>query len=72
MNKKVTGVIFAALTAVLISGTVLIPNVAITVFAAEQMSDQEQPTPPSEGAPKNDDNEHSGHDMNDMHDMKNM
>jgi hypothetical protein len=68
MNKKVTGIIFAALTAVLISGTVLMPTVT-TVFAAEQMSDQEQPTPPSEDAPKDDDNGHSGHDM---HDMKNM
>jgi len=68
MNKKVTGIIFAALTAVFISGTVLMPTVA-TVFAAEQTSDQEQPTPPPEDAPKDGDNGHSGHDM---HDMKNM
>lgn len=60
MNKKVTGIIFAALTAVFISGTVLLPTTA-TVFAAEE-TNQEQPAP-SQEAPKDGGNEHSGHHM---------
>ena len=67
MNKKVTRMIFAALVAVFVSGTVLMP-VMTTVFAAEQ-TNQEQPTPPPEDAPKDSGNEHSGQDM---HNMKNM
>ncbi len=63
MNKKVTRMIFAALAAVFVSGTVLLP-IMTTAFAAEQTSDQEQqPTPPPEDAPKNGGNEHSGHHM---------
>ncbi|MDF2634224.1 MAG: hypothetical protein K0R78_1098 [Pelosinus sp.] len=58
MNKKVTRMIFAALVAVLVSGTVL-PTTAM-VFAAEQNS-QEQPAPAD--APKDGGNEHSGHHM---------
>lgn len=68
MKKKVTKIILATLTAVFISGTVLMPTVA-TVFAAEQTDDQEQSTSPPENAPKDGDSGHSGHDM---HDMKNM
>ena len=64
MNKKVTRIIFAALVAVFVSGSILMP-VMTTVFAAEQTSDQEQqPTPtPPEDAPKVDGNAHSGHNM---------
>jgi|GEM_PF-1631199 len=67
MNKKIMGIIFAGVVAVFISGTILMPTIT-TVFAAEQ-TNQEQPTPPAEDAPKDGGNEHSGHDM---HDMKNM
>lgn len=68
MNKKIMGIIFAGLVAVFISGGILMPTIA-TVFAAEQVSDQEQPAPPAQDAPKDGGNEHSGHAM---HDMKNM
>jgi len=67
MNNKVTRMIFATLVAVFVSGTVLMP-VMTTVFAAEQ-TNQEQPTPPPEDAPKDGGSQHSGHDM---HNMKNM
>ncbi|SFL49039.1 hypothetical protein [Pelosinus propionicus] len=60
MNKKVTRMIFAALAAVFISGTALLPN-ATKAFAAEP-TNQEQPAPP-EDAPKDSGNEHSGHHM---------
>jgi len=67
MNKKI---IFTALVAVFVFGTVLMP-VMTTVFAAEQTSDQEQqPTPPPpENAPKDGGNEHSGHNMDNMKNM---
>ncbi len=52
--------IFAALAAVFISGTVLLPT-ATKAFAAEP-TNQEQPAPP-EDAPKDNSNEHSGHHM---------
>ena len=51
--------IFAAFSAVVISGTVLLPNTK--TFAAEP-ANQEQPAPP-EDAPKDSSNEHSGHHM---------
>jgi len=60
--NRVTRMFFAALITVFVSGTVLIPTMT-TVFAAEQASDQEQPVPPSEDAPKDGGNEHSGHHM---------
>lgn len=60
MNNKVTRMIFTALAAVFISGTVLLPTTA-KVFAAEQ-TNQEQPAPPQD-APKDGGNEHSGHHM---------
>ena len=62
MNKKVTRIIFAALVAVFVSGTVLLPTTA-TVFAAEQTADQEKPATPPENAPKDGGNEHSSHHM---------
>lgn len=63
MNKKGMRIIFAALIAVFITGTVLMPAM-VTVFAAEQTSSEEQqPTPPSEDSPKDGGNEHSGHHM---------
>lgn len=52
--------IFAALAAVFISGTVLLPT-ATKAFAAEP-TNQEQSAPP-EDAPKDNGNEHSGHHM---------
>lgn len=60
MNKNTMRIIFAGLVAVFISGTILMPTMA-TVFAAEQTSDQEQPTPPQENAPQEGGKEHSGH-----------
>ena len=70
MNKKVARIIYAALVAVFVSGTVLMP-VMTTVFAAEQTSDQEeqQPTPPPENAPKDGGTGHSGHNMDKMENM---
>jgi len=68
MNKKVIRITLAALVAMFVSSTILMPTIA-TVFAAEQTSDQEQPQPPAEDVPKDGDKGHSGHDM---HDMKNM
>jgi hypothetical protein len=61
MNKKVTRMIFAALAAIFISGTVFLLPTATKAFAAEPTS-QEQPAPP-EDAPKDNSNEHSGHHM---------
>jgi hypothetical protein len=66
MNKKVIRIIFAALIAVFVSGTIMMP-VITTVFAAEQTSDQEQQSPPPEDAQKDSGNEHSGHNMDNMH-----
>lgn len=60
MNKKLTRIIFAALVAVFVFGTVLMPTMTM-VFAAEQAADQEKPAPPSEDAPKDGGKEHSGH-----------
>lgn len=61
MNKmKITPIIFAALIAVFVSGTVLLSS-ATRVLAAEQ-ANQEQPAPP-ENAPKDGSNEHLGHHM---------
>lgn len=62
MNKKGMRIIFAVLIAVFITGTVLMPAM-VTVFAAEQTSSEQQPTPPSEDSPKDGGNEHSGHHM---------
>ncbi|EIW20166.1 hypothetical protein SAMN04515679_1102 [Pelosinus fermentans] len=59
-KKKVMRAIFAALAAVFISGTVLLPT-ATKAFAAEP-TNQEQSAPP-EDAPKDNGNEHSGHHM---------
>lgn len=65
MNKKIIRFTLAALVAMFVSSTVLMPTIA-TVFAAEQASDQEQPQPPAEDAPKDGDHGHSGHDMKNM------
>jgi hypothetical protein len=63
MNKTGTQMIFAALVAVFVSSTILLPPMT-TVFAAEQTTDQEQqPTSPSGDAPQDGGNEHSGHHM---------
>jgi len=64
MSKKIMRIIFAGLVTVFISGTILMPTIAM-VFAAEQ-TNQEQPTPPAGDAPKDGSNEHSGHDMKNM------
>ena len=65
MNKKIMRIIFAALVAMFVSGTVLMP-VVTKVFAAEQTGDQGQQTPPTKDAPKDGGNEHSDHDMDNM------
>lgn len=51
--------VMAALVAIFVSGAVLTPAMTY-VFAAEQTTDQEQQTPPSD-APQGGHDEHSGH-----------
>ena len=58
MNKKIMRIIFAALAAVFISGTVLLPT-ATKTFAAEPTNQEESSS--AEDASKDSGNEHSGH-----------